>query len=229
MILVGVIVALGVDRWVANLDVADTTQAYLEALRADFEANLERAEEKVRIEGELHALASDLHHGLAGEAEVDVDRLLFAAEMTGWPYREPYRQGAWSELNTVSGITLEGAVDLRVAVSEFYTMATYADRLETQWASDAFEWRNLVSQVLPHEFRLEIEYWFSSWDDLFLGPPSPVAGGDAVVRELAASDEIRDWLVNMIQARYTSVRLHRSHIAEIERVLELIDATAASL
>ena len=177
VILVGVLVALGVDRWVSERDEADTTRAYLEALRADFEDNLDRAEEKIRVETRLHELALDLLAGLSTEGPRDLDQLVFTTELTGWPYRVPFREGAWNELNTLSGLNLQAVVDLRVAVAEFYATAEFAERLDAQWESDAFEWRDHFAQLLPDETRLEINSWFEDWGSLFEGWDGSVPGG----------------------------------------------------
>lgn len=57
VLVIGVLVALGVDRWVAGIDERDQEFAYLTELRADFVRNRALAENGTRVEGELAELA----------------------------------------------------------------------------------------------------------------------------------------------------------------------------
>jgi len=57
VIVIGVLLALGVDRWVAGMDERDQELAYLTGLRADFARNRALAENGTHVAGDMAELA----------------------------------------------------------------------------------------------------------------------------------------------------------------------------
>ena len=97
VIVMGVLVALGVDRWVAGIDERDQELAYLTELRTDFVRNHDLAANGARVEGEIADLAVILLESLGTAApRGDPAQILLAAELTGYVYYSSYAEGAWN-------------------------------------------------------------------------------------------------------------------------------------
>jgi len=134
VVVVGVLVALGVDRWVAAMDERELESSFLTALRDDFVVNRALAENGARVEGERAELAVELLESLGERGRTEhAARNLLAAESTGWVYYASYAEGAWSDLQSTGNSLIIRDASLRRGIADFYRELQWASELENQF------------------------------------------------------------------------------------------------
>ena len=167
VIVVGVLVALGVDGWVAGLDERDQESAYLAGLRADFVMNRALAENGARVEGERAELAVALLESLGTREPPDrAARTLLAAEMTGWFYYSSYAEGAWSDLQATGSTRILRDAALRVAISDFYRALQWVAELDAELREDISSYQRVALRFIDPRVRLTLSEDFPGWEGL---------------------------------------------------------------
>jgi hypothetical protein len=125
VLVVGVLIALAVDRWIATLDVRNLQEAYVERLienvRTDstaFEAQIARAEEKLEW-------ASDLSSAIAGELPSEDNAGQFLRRLDRLPAWTPTRvnRDAWDDLVATGNVSVIRSTELRQLISAYYNGA----------------------------------------------------------------------------------------------------------
>ena len=233
MIVIGVLVALAVDRWVAAIDQRGAERAALVALRDDFVRNREIALDKAESERALGAMGRQLLEALeAGDSEGDATKLFLAAELSGWHNPVSYRRGSWDDLQATLGVATLSDADLRMSVSEFFGNVESLRRAEDEWLNYILAFREEAGRHLPAEYRVRVVDWFGSlpsWAPAQWSAAPEVVEGAAVLSSMSASPELRAKLVDVIQARGGSVALHSESASQIEELIQMMNRALAAL
>lgn len=181
VIVVGVLVALAVDRWVAGIDQQQREEEYLIALRADFETNRTAAQHRLQAEEQLEELATALllafESRTAGE---DPERLVLAAEFSGYVVYESYAAGAWDNLSLIGGSLSTADPTLQIAISDFFRGVEWAERLDSEFLQHILSYRGVARASVPPSLRVEILRQFPGWhgEDIVAAPLAYLRGVD---------------------------------------------------
>ena len=193
VIVIGVLIALGVDEWRASRADRGLEQDYLVRLEADFEASrsdiLATSAEFSRLIAHGRAVAS----ALGGESPFPQDTLGFLAstlQVTRGNYDPAISRGAWDELISTGNLRVLQSEALRYQLSTFYGSV---DNLisPVDYSADKLPYRFTVRGILPLELQLRIRESCDDADPLTCPGNSGPGGYQSVVRALMASPSIR--------------------------------------
>lgn len=122
VIVVGVVVALGVDRWVQALDEAEAEREHLELVRRDLEGNLQIFNE-IRRDWSAAADAAGLLLAALGEDGLrPPDPVLLAAvARAGTVNTQPARDGSFRAMETTGALRYIRDADLRAEIVAYFT------------------------------------------------------------------------------------------------------------
>jgi hypothetical protein len=225
VIVVGVLVALAVDRGVREVDRREAERALIEALREDFARNREVAEEKHRGDRRMERLGRDVLAALLNPNEADLSpRLFVAAELSGWQKTIGYQRSAWEDLTSVTGAAGLSDAPTRRALAEFYSVVESTHRYEAEWLTYILAYRDEVRSYLPPEFRIAVVESFVAWDEeVPVDELPPLVGARRILVEMAQSRSVTEILGDVIQVRRASADEYREHLALIDAILQRID------
>jgi hypothetical protein len=233
VIAVGVLAALGVDRWVARIDEREIERAYLEALRVDFEANRTVAVQRESAERQLRDLGTSLIRFLSGERpEMSPEEVVIATELSGYTVYRTYSRGAWDDLSATGSTVIIRDPELRIALSEFYHRLSWVGRLEAEFFDYTLSYRYPARETIDPELRLAMNTAFGGWSEGFVDRTrealvaldlGPIAAGIAQVPELAVP------LGDVVMVRGVAVAITEDDMQLIDAILKMIDRAVGAL
>jgi hypothetical protein len=233
VLVIGVLVALGVDRWVAGIDERDQELAYLTELRADFVRNRVLAENGARVEGEVAEFAVVLLESFGREeSPEEAARSILAAEVTGWVYYSSYAEGVWSDLQSTGSTLLLRDASLRVEISEFYRSLQWKSELEAELNEDVSSYQLVARQFIDPNVRLALSEDFPGWlgfDATSLLPRLDRFERASVRLPVGAAEALPEPLVSAIIAHHSRSAVYAEDLAQIDSILEMIDRAVGAL
>ena len=193
VIVIGVLIALGVDEWRASRVDRLLEQGYLVRLEADLQAS----------ESDVLATSADFGHLVVhGRAVASVldggtpfpeDTLGFLAsalQVTRGNYDPAISRGAWDELISTGNLRVLQSEALRYQLSTFYGIV---DNLisPVDYSADKLPYRFTVRGILPLDLQLRIRESCNGADPLTCPGYTGPGGYQSVVQELIAFPSIR--------------------------------------
>ena len=164
VIVIGVLLALGVDRWIAGMDERDQELAYLTGLRADFARNCALAENGTQVAGDMAELALVLLESLEGRApSAEPALVLLAAEVTGWAYYASYVEGVWNDLQSTGSTLLLRDAALRREVSDFYRALQWQSELDAELNEELRAYQVAAQRFIDPRVLLALSEDFPGW------------------------------------------------------------------
>jgi len=233
VIVMGVLVALGVDRWVAGIDERDQELAYLAELRTDFVRNHDLAANGARVEGEIADLAVILLESLGTAApRGDPAQILLAAELTGYVYYSSYAEGAWNDLQAAGSTLLLRDAGLRVAISEFYRDLHWGSELDAEIGVSVTNYRVVSQRFIDPHARLAMAEAFPGWPGF--QPLSLLEALDsfdvgALAEPVTAAEELAAPLATAIIAHRARSVTFSEDLPKIDSIVEMIDRALGAL
>lgn len=231
MIVVGVLVALAVDRAVREVDRRDAERALIEALREDFARNREMAAEKLQGDRRMERLGREVFAALLNPNEAELSPSLFvAAELSGWQKTIDYQRGAWEDHTSVTGAAGLRDAATRRALADFYSLVESTRRYEAEWLTYILAYRDEVRSFLPPDFRIAVVESFLAWDEeVPVDGLPPLEDGRRILTEMAADGSVTEILGDVIQVRRASGDLYGQHLELIDVILRRIGDRAGAL
>ena len=233
VIVIGVLVALGVDRWVAGIDERDQELAYLTGLRADFIRNRAIAENGTRVSGDMAELALVLLESLEGRApSAEPPLVLVAAEVTGWWYYASYAEGVWNDLQSTGRTQLLRDATLRREVSEFYRTLQWQSELDVELNEELYAYQVAAQRFIDPRVLLALSENFSGWEGF--RPPSlleRLEGFDvaSILARVTSAEELAAPLARAIIVHRSRADIFGEDLREIGLILEIIDRAVGAL
>lgn len=136
VIVLGVLIALAVDRCVQDLDEGSLEQSYLEALLADFQSGAEGtayAAEFIRERmGMIEALIDIVETGAAPDS-VTAEDMATAIELAGWHPPVTFPRVTWDDLINTGRLGLITNGELRRSIADFYSDLDWYGQLDANW------------------------------------------------------------------------------------------------
>ena len=121
LIVIGVVAALGVDRWVQGLDEARAEREYLGLLLADVEANVQIFESMVRDWEAAGEAAGSLQTALTTRSRPSDSGLSMAVARAGTVNTVPARDGSFRDMEATGNVRLLSDPALRSRVVAYFT------------------------------------------------------------------------------------------------------------
>ncbi len=234
IIVLGVLVALAVDRAMQGVDQAALERTVLENLLQD----LEEADSVVE---EAHTWAvlrddwgRDLLAILEGEDPParDFQMVVVGMEFVALHYPIRIPRDTWDDLLGTAQLGMVTNSDLRQAVSRFYRSAELMVNYTDGWTEIGRAYENDLRHILPARWRLEVRaLWLN-------GGPFPSASAP-IFQSLPPLDElqarIRDWpdlegnLSDVLMGTTSAVATYSELKAELESVILTVQAELDAL
>jgi hypothetical protein len=193
LIVLGVVAALGVDRWVQGIDDDRTEQEYLTLVLADLEANAQIFESMVADWGAARDAAAELSVAVATRSRPSDSGLLIAVARAGTVSTIPARDASFRDMESTGNVRIISDRELRSEIVSYFTFhITFGrpiieDRLDLRF-------RTFARERLPAGFnhRAQCPPSTPSFECSFSDPPSAdhiwaALVGDPSMRELLIS------------------------------------------
>jgi hypothetical protein len=183
VIVVGVLVALAVDRWFLTLDERELERTYVVNLIADVRADSASAVGRVeraarRREGSLMLLEAAENPDVV---VTDTARFLLAFETVAWSILPDFRTATWDDLISSGNTRVIRDENLRRSLSEYFDGLEFYLALSRDWDQQLQAYDDLVLHVNPPSLRLEIV-------ERFGGQPVSISSVDLARVRNALSD-----------------------------------------
>jgi hypothetical protein len=122
LIIVGVLVALGVDRWIAGFDARELESAYLQQLADNVAADSAALETQLASVSRRMEWADDLFAALDGELPSPEDAGLFLRHLDRMPIWTPFdpAREAWDDLVSTGNLRVIRDLEIRQSLSAYY-------------------------------------------------------------------------------------------------------------
>lgn len=219
VIVVGVVVALGVDRWVQTVDEAEAEREHLELVRRDLEGNREIFHE---LQRDWKAAADASRLLLAalddGDRRPPDSVLLTAVARAGTVNTQPARDGSFRGMEATGALRLIRDPALRADIVAYFTQDLRDGRPMLEDRSDlrfrAFARAQLMPSAWEYAERCE---WPTPTTDCDVSDPPPT---DALWAALNREPEIREMLRTRLNDGVSIVGHTAAWIEATERLLE---------
>lgn len=136
VIVLGVLIALAVDRAVQGVDEGALERSYLASLLRDFQNGADDAEYAAEFVGRRMAMIETLIHtietGTAPDSTTAVD-LARAIELSGWHPGVTFPRATWEDLVNTGRLGLITNEQLRRSVADFYIELDWFRELDGNW------------------------------------------------------------------------------------------------
>lgn len=228
VIVLGVLLALAVDRWVAGLDLRAREASYLDVLAADFEANQATAFRRLQAEQRMENLGRLLLRALDGEVVQDsIAEAVVAAEVLGYNLFNPYARTAWDELHASGELLVLRDAELRTALTEFYRGDELIERLNEEFYEHIMSFRYIARSALSPSLRLAINSAFASWDGDFTARATTALEGyevEQLLNDIMGTPQLGTALGDVVMARGVTRRIIAGQSARVDSIAALIQA-----
>jgi hypothetical protein len=233
VIVVGVLLALAVDRWVASIDDHERQVVFLTALRTDFEANRALAQSNGLRHQRLEELGSVLLAALESGRRTDAaEQIVLAAELSGYIWSESYARGAWDDANSTGITSLLADPALRIAVSEFYRREDGRSGLMAEFQEHYMSYRYMARELVSPNLRVEMNQAFPGWEgDFTAGPLEYLARQDltSAVTSILGTPRLAVPLADVVMARGVTARIADHDAERAAAILRMIDREFGAL
>lgn len=233
VIVVGVLLALAVDRWVASIDDHERQVVFLTALRSDFEANRAWALSNGLRHQRLEELGSVLLTALESGHRTDADeQIVLAAELSGYISFGSYARGAWNDANSTGVTSLLADPALRVAVSEFYRREDGRSGLTAEFQQHYISYRYMARELISPSLRLEMNRAFPGWDgDFTVWPLEDLAQYDltSAVTSILGNPRLAVPLADVVMARRVTAIIANQDAEQTDAIIRMIDRELGAL
>lgn len=176
VVVVGVVLGLAVDRWVAGIDDRAAVKAWShqlsEDLRRDSTAMVERVlsfERRAESGMDLLRIVEDAQSRVSDPSSIVRDM-----EWIGWWTPFNPSRGTWDEIVATGQLGLFNDQELRGALTEYYSTLNKLADLEAQWATVFQDYWERQQAVVPPLIRFDILD-----DDFGIAPSHGVSEADA--------------------------------------------------
>lgn len=218
VIVLGVVAALGVDRWVQGIDDARAERDYLALVLQDVEANAAIFERMLSDWGAASEAVLFLKSALEEDARPSDSGLLVAVARAGTINTIPARDGSFRDMEATGNVRLISDGELRAQIVAYFTQElivgrpTLEDRMDLRFrtfyreriATELSGHRDLCPrEVLPSDCRLE--------------SPSPT---DALWADLSGDAAMRGVLNHTLADANNALRLTQFWLDSTTELLE---------
>lgn len=219
VIVLGVLVALAVDRWATGLDERTLEESYIEHLVENFSADSVQLATSVEEAESRRALAIQILQGDESTALLEPERFLRDFETLPWWAPVEYSRETWDELVSTGRLSLIRDAALRSSVSRYYNHIEWLALLETDWDEQLEEYEVRAWRVLPPLIRLQV---VGALPDA--SPPVALGPDDVqtVFRTIAQDDMLRVHLGQLANIYGVQVRLYGEVRDEVNAILGLL-------
>lgn len=182
IVIVGVVLGLAVDRWVAGIDDRSAVEAWSRQL------NEAVTQDSIGMASRMQTYEANTDRGLTLLNTIertpqdisDPTEFVRATEMMGWWAPFNADRSTWDEITATGQLSLFEDADLRKALTAYYAYLDRLSKLEEQWVLVFQDYWERQQAVVPPLLRIEI------LDDEFgLGTSRPVTQAEA--RNIAAA------------------------------------------
>lgn len=234
IIVIGVLVALAVDRAVQGVDEAALERTVLESLLQDLEET-DSVVEEAHIWANLRdEWGRDLLAILEGDTPStrDFHQVVLGMEFVALHYQLRIPRDTWDDLLGTAQLGVVTNPDLRRVVSRFYRSAELIVDYTNGWTEISRAYENDLRRLLPARWRLEVRaLWVS-------GEPIPSASAP-IFQSLPPQDElqtrIRNWpgleghLSDVLLGNTSAVGAYSELKGELESVILAVQAELEAL
>lgn len=159
VIILGVLIALAVDRCAQGVDEVALERTYLEALLADFQGGAESSEYAAGFIRErmtlIESLIDVVETGTVPESMTAAD-LATAIELAGWHPGVSFTRVTWDDLINTGRLASITNTELRRAIADFYVQLDWSRELDANWKVWMQPVQREAGYVLSPEQRLVI-------------------------------------------------------------------------
>jgi hypothetical protein len=155
VIVLGVLVALAVDRWVTTFDERGQEQYSIEQLIENLMADSARVSQAITRAGQRRALALQLLDGSSG-ANLDPVTFLASVERVAWWSPLDYSREAWDDLVATGRLAFIRDRSVRRGLSTYYNRIEWLARVEEAWDTQLMSYENRGRALLPPLKRLQV-------------------------------------------------------------------------
>jgi hypothetical protein len=216
VIVVGVLVALGVDRWVMALDESARASFSSTQLIENLVAESARVSDRIATAEERGGFALRL---LRGERTPGVtsEAFLAAVETVAWWAPTEFSRETWDDLIATGRLNTLHDAELRQSLSAYYNRIEWLALLEADWDAQLEEYEGRARDLLPPLKRLQA-----------LGR---LRGGDVeltdddvddVLRRLSAESDLATDLSQVVLIYSGQARRYESFLVDIGGLLRLL-------
>jgi hypothetical protein len=223
VVVLGVLIALAVDRAAQSIDrdALETTQ--LRGLVRDFQ-DADSVAEGARLSAEWRdGLGRELLLVLGGADAGDLDAagLARAIEFPGWHYMPPFPRETWEDLVGTGELGAIRDPEVRRAVSQFYRYVEQLRMFNAEWVRISRSYRDDVRLILPAASRLALTKEFMGGDSVLVSDLPPV---DELVRRVRGWPDLEGHLSEVLLSNAAATNLYTDLRREARDVLQLLEA-----
>jgi hypothetical protein len=154
VIVVGVLVALAVDRWVLTLDESAQAASSSTQLIENLVADSARISDRIASAEERGQLALRLLRGERAPG-VTAEAFLEAVETVAWWGPTEFSREAWDDLIATGRLATLHDAELRQGLSAYYNRIEWLALLEADWDAQLEEYEGRARDLLPPLKRLQ--------------------------------------------------------------------------
>lgn len=221
IVIVGVVLGLAVDRWVAGIDDRSTVEAWSRQLSEAITQDSAAMTARMQTYQANTTRGLELLNTIEGKPQEILDPTEFVrtTEMVGWWVPFNAERSTWDEITATGQLSLFEDADLRKALTAYYAYLDRLANLEEQWVMVFQDYWERQQAVVPPLLRIEI------LDDEFgLGTSRPVTQAEA--RIIAAGFQQDDALKGALG---TAVGVYRYGIPFLAEYFPIAAAAKAAL
>ena len=156
VIVLGILIALAVDRWATSIDDRTLEASYLARLVENFTADSVQIAEKFQLAEERKRLAVRVLSGVTTAEVAQPAEFLGSLERISWYSAAEYSREAWDELVSTGGLFLIRDDAIRQGLSNYYNRIEWLAHLEAGWNVTMVDYFHRAQGVLPPLTRLEV-------------------------------------------------------------------------
>lgn len=221
VIVLGVMIALAVDRAVQSADRDEFERTQLRSLASDFEEATQMAAAAAESARWRDGLGRDLLRTIEGEAPEGMtgQRLAEAIEFPSWHYLPPFPRETWEDLINTGQLGAISNPKIRRAVSRFYRSVDQVTTFHADWILSSQRFRHDTTLILPARTRMALTESFVSSTELAEGDVPPM---QELIEAVRAHPDLAAHLSHALLANEVAVGIFSQLESDAKQVTELV-------